>query len=401
MTAQASSMLQAEAVFSGLKPQPADALLAVMLACRADPRPHKIDLTVGMYRDASGATPVMRAVKAAEKWLLETQETKAYLSPEGDLAFVSLLKPLVLPAPLVGDPRVVGAQTPGGTGAIRLAGDLVTATGRDCTVWLGLPAWGNYRPLFSASRLKVETYTCFDVATQTLDFDAVRRALASARAGDVVVLQASCNNPTGVAFTDVQWDEIAATLRARRLVPLLDVAYQGLGRGMAQDVAGVHKVLAQVDEALIAYSCDKNFGVYRERVGALFVVTGSKSAADTAFSNIVSLARANWSMPSDHGAAIVRHVLETPALTALWRDELDQMRARILDNRRRLAAAHARFAPVAQQEGMFSMLNLDTAAIERLKSEHAIYMATNGRINIAGFCGADAERFAAAVATVV
>lgn len=402
MSAQPSTaMPPSDGLFSGLKAQPADALLAVMNECRADPRPHKIDLTVGMYRDASGATPVMRAVKAAEKWLLETQATKGYLGPEGDPAFVKLLRPFVFEGALRDDPRVVGAQTPGGTGAIRLAGDLVAAAGRDVTVWLGLPAWGNYRPLFSASRLKVETYTCFDPATQVLDFAAVTRALSSARAGDIAVLQASCNNPTGVPFDDAQWREIGGILKARGLVPLVDVAYQGLGRGFEADVSGLQRVLEHVDEALVAYSCDKNFGVYRERVGALYVVARSVAAAQTVHSNLVSLARANWSMPSDHGAAIVRHVLETPDLTRIWREELDEMRARVAANRRQLAAAHPRFAPVGQQEGMFSMLHLDAAAIQKLKVEHGVYMATNGRINIAGFCGDDIARFAKAVAAVV
>lgn len=401
MTATASSVPHSEGVFSGLKAQPADALLAVMNECRADPRPHKIDLTVGMYRDASGATPVMRAVKAAEKWMLENQATKGYLSPEGDMAFVSLLKPFVLPAGLVNDARVTGVQTPGGTGAIRLGGDLVAASGREPTVWLGLPTWGNYRPLLQASRLKVETYTSFDTATQQLHYHEVMRALKTARPGDVVVLQASCNNPTGVTFDAGQWAEIASVLKARQLLPLLDVAYQGLGQGMQQDVASVHTVLAQVDEALIAYSCDKNFGVYRERVGALYVVARSPAASATVHSNLVSLARANWSMPSDHGAAVVRHVLETPALTQMWQAELDEMRARVADNRRQLAATDPRFAFVGQQEGMFSMLHLEPAAIQKLKVEHGVYMASSGRINVAGFCGDDIPRFAKAVAAVV
>lgn len=399
MSAELKTVPQ-DGLFAGLKVQPADTLLAVMLECRADPRPHKIDLTVGMYKTADGATPVMRCVKAAEKWLVENQETKGYLSPEGDLAFVELLKPLIFKGDLQKDARVVGAQTPGGTGAIRLAGDLVTASGRDCTVWLGLPTWGNYRPLLSASRLKVETYTSFDVATQTHKFDEVMGALGRARSGDIIVLQASCNNPTGVSFTAAEWSQIARTLSARGLIPLLDVAYQGLGKGFEEDVAGVQTVLAQVEEALIAYSCDKNFGVYRDRVGAMYAVTKSAAAAQTVFSNVVSLARANWSMPSDHGAAVVRHVLETPVLRADWLAEVESMRLRVNENRQRLARTHARFAAVGTQEGMFSMLNLDAAAIARLKSEHAVYMAGTGRINVAGFRGDDIERFAAAVLAV-
>jgi aromatic-amino-acid transaminase len=389
-----------DGVLAGLKPQAPDALLAVMAECRNDPRPNKIDLTVGMYRNTAGITPVMRAVKSAERWLLEHQDTKGYLGPEGDLRFVDLLKPFFLGAALRGSDRVVGIQTPGGTGAIRLAGDLVAATGRDCAVWLGTPTWGNYRPLFTASRLRVEAYDCFDVKTQTLQFDQVQAAMGRAKPGDVVVLQASCNNPTGATFTAAQWDIIATTLADRKLVPLLDVAYQGLGEGFEQDVASVHTVLGKVDEALVCYSCDKNFGLYRERVGALYAVTKSGAVAQTAFTNMVSLARANWSMPSDHGAAIVRLVLDSKELSKDWVAELDEMRARVQSNRQALASSDARFAAFGAQQGMFSMLNLDAAKIATLKKDHAVYMAGTGRINIAGFCGDDIERFAAAVRAV-
>lgn len=389
-----------EDLFSGIKAQVPDALLAVMNECRADPRAHKIDLTVGMYRNVQGITPVMRAVKSAERWLLEHQDSKGYLGSEGDLTFVSLLKPFFLGESLRNDPRVAGIQTPGGTGAIRLAGDLVQASGRDCTVWLGVPTWGNYRSLFAASRLKVETYHSFDVVTQQSLFDQVQAALSKARRGDVVVLQASCTNPTGASFTKAQWDVIAATLSERGLVPLLDVAYQGLGDGFEADVASVHTVLSKVDEALIAYSCDKNFGVYRERVGALYAITKNASVAQSVFTNMVSLARSNWSMPSDHGAAVVRLILESKELSKEWMAELDEMRGRVQSNRQRLAASHKRFAAVASQQGMFSMLNLEPTAIAKLKAEHAVYMAGTGRINIAGFRGDDIERFAAAVNTV-
>jgi aromatic-amino-acid transaminase len=360
---QSSGTETAAGVFSALKPQPADALLAVLAECRADPRAAKIDLTVGMYRDESGITPVMRSIKAAERWLLETQDSKGYLSPEGDLAFVNLIRPILFGPAFASSDRICGVQTPGGTGAVRLAGDLVTATGAKSTLWLGVPAWGNYRPLFSASRLNVETYNAFDVATQTLRFDETMRALTSARAGDVIVLQASCNNPTGADFTAAQWKEIAVTLASRRLLPLLDAAYQGLGDGMEEDVAGLRVVLDHVDEALVAYSCDKNFGVYRDRVGALYAVSKSAAAATTVFSNLVSLARANWSMPSDHGAAAIRHILETPALAADWRAELDTMRTRVNANRQRLAASGSASTCAARPEPKYSTCSIRNGPI--------------------------------------
>lgn len=400
MTAVESLKTMNVDLFACLKPQTPDALLAVMNECRADPRAHKIDLTVGMYRNEQGITPVMRAVKSAERWLLEHQITKGYLGSEGDLAFVNLLKPFVFNAALSKSDCVAGLQTPGGTGAIRLAGDLICASGLDVTVWLGLPTWGNYRPLFSASRLKVETYQSFDVATQRLQFAEVLSALGRAKRGDVIVLQASCNNPTGANFDQAQWLQIAQTLAARGLVPLLDVAYQGLGDGFEEDVASVHTVLAHVEQALVAYSCDKNFGVYRERVGALFAITKSSAVAGVTFSNMVSLARANWSMPSDHGAAVVRHILETKSLTEEWMKELTEMRGRVNANRQALAKSDPVFAAFGAQQGMFSMLNLDPPRIARLKAEHAIYMAGTGRINIAGIRTDDIARFVSAVKSV-
>ncbi|MEQ1753807.1 MAG: aromatic amino acid transaminase [Micropepsaceae bacterium] len=393
-------VVPSEDLFSGIKAQAPDALLAVMNECRADPRAHKVDLTVGMYRNAQGITPVMRAVKSAERWLLEHQDSKGYLGPEGDLTYVGLLKPFFLRGDLGADPRVTGIQTPGGTGAIRLAGDIIQASGRECTVWLGVPTWGNYRSLFAASRLKVETYQSFDVVSQRSQFEEVQTALGKAKRGDVIVLQASCTNPTGATFTKAQWETIAGTLSARGLIPLLDVAYQGLGDGFEADVASVHMVLAKVDEALIAYSCDKNFGVYRERVGALYAITKTSAVAQSVYSNMVSLARSNWSMPSDHGAAVVRLILESKELSKDWMAELNEMRERVQSNRQRLAASHSRFAAVAGQQGMFSMLHLDPAAIAKLKAEHAVYMAGTGRINIAGFRGDDIERFVAAVNAV-
>ena len=387
-------------LLSDLQPQPPDALLAVMNECRRDPREHKIDLTVGMYRNTQGITPVMRAVKSAERWLQENQTTKGYLGPEGDLAFVDLLKPFIFNADLCKSGKIAGVQTPGGTGAIRLAGDLIVASGRDCTIWLGLPTWGNYKPTFSASRAKVETYQSFDVVQQRLQFDEVQKALAKAKRGDIFVLQASCTNPTGASFSKTQWQAIASELADKGLIPLLDVAYQGLGVGFEDDVWSVHTVLSKVDEALIAYSCDKNFGLYRERVGVLYAVAKTEAVAQTAFTNMVSLARSNWSMPSDHGAAIVRLILESVSLSADWIAELTEMRVRVQSNRQRLARSDPRFVAVGAQQGMFSMLHLDGAAITKLKLEHAVYMAGSGRINIAGFRGDDIERFVQAVKAV-
>jgi aromatic-amino-acid transaminase len=372
-----------------------------MAEFRSDPRDGKIDLGVGMYRNEAGITPVMRAVKAAERQLLETQTTKGYLGPEGDPVFVDLLRPIVFGTKWAGSDRAVGVQTPGGTGALRLGAELIGVASPRAKVWLGEPTWPNHRPLITAARLAIEPFKHFDRKAQRLLFDDVMQAIGRADAGDFVLLQACCNNPTGADFDRAQWRTIAETLAKRGLIPFFDFAYQGLGDGLDADAAGVRLVLDHVEEALIAHSCDKNFGVYRERVGALFVIAANGRAASAAYTQVQALARANWSMPSDHGGAVVRLVLGSEPLRRDWSAELDAMRARIAQNRAKLAAFDARLAPIAGQRGMFSLLDIAPETAARLKQEHAIYMVGSGRMNVAGFRDeSEVERFASALRSV-
>lgn len=384
-------------LFSALKRKPPDPLLSLIAQFRNDPREHKIDLGVGVFRNENGVTPVMRAVKAAERLLLEQQTSKSYLGPEGDVGFVELLKPIVFGQTLAKEARLVGVQTPGGTGALRLAADVVAASGSHAKIWLGLPGWPNHEPIFSAAGLAVEPYRAFDVPTQQLRFDDIMTALKGARAGDVVLLQGCCHNPTGADFDSAQWTALAKLIASRGLVPLLDFAYQGFAHGLAPDAAGIGAVLTHVGEALIAHSCNKNFGLYRERTGALFALAQDAPAAERVYSNILSAARATWSMPPDHGAAVVRLILESKDLAADWRNELEGMRKRVVAVRRELATANEFFAPLVHQHGMFSVLPIDAAAIARLQTEHGIYMAGSGRINVAGFRSGDVERFVKAL----
>ncbi len=381
-------------MFEKLAAQAPDSLLALIGAFRDDPRPEKIDLGVGVYRDAAGHTPVFAAMKAAERRLLETQDSKAYLGPEGNLAFARAVAPVVL-GPLAGDERIRSVQTPGGTGALRLAAELIAAADRHTRVWLGTPSWANHAPLMKAAGLTIKTYRHFDPATQSICFEEMIAALEGAEAGDVVLLHGCCHNPTGADLSPAQWQTVAELLAARRLVPLLDLAYQGLGDGLEEDAAGMRGVLERVDEALIAYSCDKNFGLYRERVGLLFLRGRSGAEARVAFSNVLALARANWSMPPDHGAAAVALILEDDALRADWRRELDTMRARIAAVRAELAAADPAFAALGRQKGMFSLLPLSKEAIEALRKDQAIYMAGSGRISVCGLTPANLSRFVA------
>ncbi|HEX7854886.1 MAG TPA: aromatic amino acid transaminase [Sphingobium sp.] len=374
----------ATALFDSLDRQPPDALLAVIGLHRADPRPDKIDVGVGVYRDAAGATPVMRAVKAAEARLLAGQDSKSYLGAEGDQRYTDLLATVALGDTLAADPRITGIQTPGGTGALRLAAELIARSGKAPTIWIGTPTWPNHGPIFREADLTVRTHAYFDTACSDLDFDTFVAGLAEARTGDVLLLHGCCHNPTGTGFSTEQWQTLATLTAARGLIPLIDLAYQGLGRGLDEDAAGMRGMLAAVPEALVAYSCDKNFALYRERVGALWVQAATPAAAIPVRETMLVLARSLWSMPPDHGAAVVRLILEDAEFALDWRAELAEMCARINDLRAALGRAHPALAPIAGQQGLFALLPIDRDAVATLRTLHGIYMPDAGRINIAG-----------------
>ena len=384
-------------IFDALRPQPPDALLALISQFQDDTRSGKMDLGVGTYRDEHGRTPVMQAVKSAERLLWERQQTKGYLGPEGDLRFVELLRPIAFGASEAFSKRLVGVQTPGGSGALRLGAELIATARPGATVWLGRPTWPNHRPVFEAARLRVTEYRYFDPARQTPCFGDMLEALAEAHAGDVVLLQGCCHNPTGADLDEAEWEELAAVIARQGLIPFLDLAYQGLGQGLDADARGVRQVLAGVEEALVAYSCDKNFGLYRERTGALFVMGQSDRAAAVAYDNLLTLARVNWSMPPDHGAAVVRCVLESGELRQVWQAELDGMCHRINSVRRALASLQPGLAFLSRQNGMFAQLVIRPEAIAALRNDYGIFMAGSGRVNIAGLRMADAGQFVEAL----
>lgn len=388
-------------MLENLAPQPADALLALIKLHNADPRVDKIDLGVGVYRTSDGATPVFAAIKAAEKRLLDTQDSKAYLGPEGDMGFVHALIPYVFGADFDRS-RVEGMQAPGGTGAVRLAVEVAKRAGIK-RLWMGTPSWPNHAQIVNAIGVELKTFPHM-TADGAADLDALKAALAQAEPGDAVLLHGCCHNPTGVDYTDAQWDEIAPLLQAQGVLPILDLAYQGLGAGMEADAYGLRKVLATAPEALVAYSCDKNFGLYRDRVGAFYAVTSDADALAKAMSNGATIARASWSMPPDHGAAAVRLVLEDAELTKLWLAELDEMRDRMRWVRDRLAAAQqvgtVNMAPLGTQNGLFSMLPLNGEQILAIREKHGVYMAGSGRINIAGLTNGNIEKFIEALGDV-
>ena len=386
-----------------LQSQPADALLALIKMYADDEREDKIDLGVGVYRTGEGATPVFSAIKGAETRLLEQQDSKSYLGPEGDMGFVQALMPYVFGEDATMGGRIAGMQTPGGTGAVRLALALAQRAGAE-RVHLGLPSWPNHVQILEDLGMEAVPFDHAN-ADGSANLAALIAAIDGAAPGDMVLLHGCCHNPTGIDYTPEDWGVIAAALERNDVLPLLDIAYQGLGRGLDKDVAGVRSVLAAVPEALIAYSCDKNFGLYRDRVGAFYVMAQDGGTLDTILSNANALARATWSMPPDHGAAAVRIALRDPDLTREWRAELDGMRDRMRDVRRQLAAADSdapglNLAALTEQNGLFAVLPLDRGQIAALREEHAIYMAGSGRINIAGLHVGNIGKFIAALADV-
>ncbi|PZT91318.1 MAG: aromatic amino acid aminotransferase [Citromicrobium sp.] len=390
-------------MLENLNAQPPDALLALIKMYAADDRADKIDLGVGVYRTNEGSTPVFRAVKQAEKRLIEEQDSKSYLGPEGDTGFVDALEPYIFGDDKALLSRIEGMQTPGGTGAVRLAVSLAAKAGVE-RVHLGIPSWPNHAQILDDVGVETATFN-HATAEGTADIEAVLTAINTAGRKDAVLLHGCCHNPTGIDYTADDWSQIANAFAETGVLPILDIAYQGLGQGMEEDVAGVRRVLGAVPEALIAYSCDKNFGVYRDRVGAFYMMARDAAQLGAIASNANALARANWSMPPDHGGAAVRIALTDDGMTREWQAELDEMRARMRRVRERLAAADnevpgLNLAALAGQNGLFAMLPLTRDQIVKLREEHAIYMAGSGRINVAGLHAGNTDRFIAALADV-
>jgi aromatic-amino-acid transaminase len=384
-------------LFDRLEEQKSDSLLQLIALCDADPRPDKIDVGVGVYRDAGGGTPILRSVKKAERLLWERQETKAYLGSQGDSRFTELIRPIVFGEHGAADGRIVGLQTPGGCGALRLGADLISKASRRARIHVGQPTWPNHGPLIECAGVEMAPHPYYDPPSRTIRFDEMMAALGKAEAGDLVLLHGCCHNPTGADLSADQWREVADLVARRGLVPFVDLAYQGLGNGLEADAAGTRMVVEAAEQALVAQSCDKNFGVYRERVGNLFVKASSARAAAIAYGNLLQLSRTMWSMPPDHGAALVHLVLEDPELRADWHAELGEMCARIRSLRARLAAFDERLSYIDSQNGMFSILPLSPAQVLELREEKGIYMAGSGRFNVVGLSDDNLERFAAAV----
>ena len=379
-----------------LPPAQSDTLIALIAMVHADPRPDKIDVGVGVFRDGAGNTPILKVIKEAEQRLHDTQVTKSYLGSAGDKRYTELLRPILL-GDYADDERIVGLQTPGGCGALRLGFDLLARANPQARVFIGGPTWPNHPPIIRAVGLGIVDYPYYERGQGAIRFEDMVAALESGQPGDVALLHGCCHNPTGADLDEDQWREVAKVVVDRGLVPFIDIAYQGFGRGLDEDAFGVRLMLDTCDEVVIAQSCDKNFSVYRDRVGSLWIKSASREASANAMAHVFQIAREMWSMPPDHGAAAVRIVLDDPELKQRWLGELAAMRDRINAVRQRIAAADPRLAFIGRQYGMFSMLPLSKEQVLKLREDHAIYMAESGRFNIVGMGDGQIDRFIAAV----
>lgn len=376
-------------MFETLQAQPADKILQLVQMYREDPRETKIDLGVGVYKDATGLTPVMRAVKAAEQQIWEAQDTKVYTGLAGDPAFADAMVDLVL-GDAVPRGNVAAAATPGGTGAVRQAFEMMQMANPDVRIFVSNPTWPNHLSILNYVGIEVVPYRYFDDETRGVDFDGMMTDLRAAGPGDVVLLHGCCHNPTGANLNATEWDAVIALLQETGAVPMIDIAYQGFGDGLQEDAAATRKIAASVPECLIAASCSKNFGIYRERTGVLMAVAADGAAQGLNQGTLAFLNRQNYSFPPDHGARIVSTILTDEALRADWAAELEEVRIGMLGLRTQLAgelqrlAGSDRFGFLGQHRGMFSRLGTTPEMVEKLRKDHGIYMVGDSRMNIAG-----------------
>ena len=389
-------------MFTQLTAQPPDKILSLAAEYRADKREDKIDLGVGVYKNAAGQTPIMEAVKTAEKALWNAETTKSYVALAGDAGFADAMINLVLGDSVTRD-RVSAAATPGGTGAVRQGFDLIAMANPNATIWISDPTWPNHLSILKHMGVSFKTYRYFDAETRGVTLDGMLEDLRAAKAGDVVLLHGCCHNPTGANLTAPEWDAVIALMEERGLTPMIDIAYQGFGDGLAEDADATRKVAAAIPETIVAASCSKNFGIYRERTGILMTVAHDTSLQTLTQGTLAYLNRQNYSFPPDHGARLVTMILTDPALRLSWESELEGMRTSMLALRQKLAdelkalSGSDRFGFLAAHRGMFSRLGATPEQVARLKTEHAIYMVGDSRLNIAGLTPSNVPLLAKAI----
>ncbi len=396
-------------MFETLKPMPPDAILGIMTLFRADKDPGKIDLSVGVYQDEQGLTPVLASVKRAEKAIIEAQDSKTYVAIAGNAGFNSGIAELLYGKdhPALKGGRVATVQTPGGSGGLSVAGHLLARSKPNARVYVSDPSWPNHIPLLKMSGLELETYPYYDYAHHRVDFDAMVGKLDKAKAGEIVLIHGCCHNPCGADLSREQWEALTQLCERRGLVPFIDLAYQGLSEGLEEDAYGARLMASRLPEVVVVSSCSKNLGLYRERVGAASFVSATPEASKLVLANASNVARGIYSMPPDHGAAIVSYILHDAGLRAQWVKELEEMRGRLNGLRKllvdKLAARKTPidFSFIAKERGMFSFLGITKEQVIRLRDEFHIYMVESSRVNIAGINHSNVDTVADAIAAVL
>jgi len=396
-------------MFELLKAMPADPILGLLTQYRADSHPNKVDLGVGVYKDPQGHTPILACVKVAEQRRTDSEDTKVYIGPTGSPQFNQLMTELAFGknhSALLAN-RIRTVSTPGGTGALRVAADFIKRCRPNAVLWVSDPTWANHTGLFEAAGITVKTYPYYDYDTKSLKFEQMLATLNQVAKDDVVLLHACCHNPSGMDLTTEQWDEVVSVTAKQGYTPLIDMAYQGFGDGVDEDAYGVRQMAAAVENMILCSSCSKNFGLYRERIGACSIIGKDAAQTDVAFSVLLYVVRCMYSMPPAHGAAIVETILADADLKQQWLDELAVMRNRINGNRSMLVnklienGVQQDFSFIAQQKGMFSFLGVNQTQVELLKSQHSIYMVGSSRISIAGISESNVDYLAKSIASIL
>jgi aspartate/tyrosine/aromatic aminotransferase len=396
-------------MFEQISPAPPDAILGLTEAFRKDPNPQKVNLGVGVFKDATGNTPILASVKEAEDRLLNREKSKTYLPIDGLPSFNSLTQALLFGEEheIIRSGRAATAQAPGGTGALRMAADTIAKLMKGARVWVSNPTWPNHPSVFQSAGLEVKTYPYFDAATNDLDFEAMLATLREIPAGDVVLLHGACHNPTGVDLNREQWQQVSQVVNERKLLPLIDFAYQGFADGLVEDAAGLHIIAKTGTDMLVANSYSKNFGLYNERIGALTVVAQNQEEAQAILSHVKQAIRANFSNPPAHGGAIVAEILGDPQLRGQWEREVGEMRDRINGLRHLFVetlnekGVERDFSFITRQRGMFSFSGLNPEQVKMLRDDYAIYIVGSGRISVAGMSEMSMDYLCSAIADVL
>ncbi len=395
-------------MFGSLKAQPADPILGLLAKYREDQNPQKIDLGVGVYKNEAGHTAILDCVKKAEKYRYDNEDTKVYIGPTGSPVFNDEMTKLIFGThKVLIENRARTVSTPGGTGALRVAAEFINSCKAGATIWVSNPTWANHTGLFEAAGLTVKAYPYYDYENKKLDFDGMLAALKEVAADDAVLLHACCHNPSGMDLNQEQWQQVVEVAKDVGFTPLIDMAYQGFGVGLDEDAYGLRLMAEHVERMLVCSSCSKNFGLYRERIGACTVIGETVASTDIAFSNILSVVRVLYSMPPAHGAALVETILSSDELRNQWYAELQVMRDRINGNRQLIVdklvenGVTRDFSFITRQMGMFSFLGITPEQVQRLQDEFSIYMVGSSRMSIAGIANRNVDYLAQSIAKVL